>query len=333
MRFRRVPLELARGHILGHNVTREGRRLLKKGRRIGEAELAQIAEAGADAVHVAELEPGDVEEDAAALRVARALVQGGGLQERAAYGGRVSLLSACRGVWSVRTELLLELNQVEGVTLAALPSATVVAAGQTVATLKIIPFALPEARIARAEALAARGLARVAPLEPRRVSVLVSGAQGRRSTLLETFRAPLAQRLTALGMTEIEVDFVSLTERAPEAALAAALAARLDAGAALVILVSETATMDADDLAPQAIRLAGGEVAAVGAPVFPGNLLLLGYRGASAILGAPGCVRSRGRNVVDLILPRLLVGERLGAREVAELGLGGLLAGSDEGGG
>jgi molybdopterin biosynthesis enzyme len=332
MKFRRVPLELARGHILGHNVTRDGRRLLKKGRRLGDAELTQIAEAGAATVHVAELEPGDVEEDEAALRVARALVRGGGLRERAAYGGRVSLLAACRGVWSIRSDLLLELNQIEGVTLATLPSSTVVAAGQVVATLKIIPFALPEANLVRAEELGARSLVRVVPLEPRRVSVLVSGAEGRRHTLLETFRTPLTERLTALGMTEIDVDFVSLGD-APEAALASALVARLEAGAALVILVSETATMDSEDLAPQAIRLAGGQVALVGAPVFPGNLLLLGYRGAAAILGAPGCVRSRGRNVVDLILPRLLVGERLGAREVAELGLGGLLAGSDEGGG
>jgi hypothetical protein len=71
-------------------------------------------------------------------------------------------------------------------------------------------------------------------------------------------------------------------------------------------------------------------VRVVGAPVFPGNLLLLGYRGAAAILGAPGCVRSRARNVVDLLLPRLLVGERLGAREVAELGHAGLLAGASE---
>jgi molybdenum cofactor cytidylyltransferase len=332
MKFRRVPLEQARGHILGHNVTREGRRMLKKGRRIGDAELAQIAEAGADSVHVAELEPDDVDEDAAALRVARALARGGGLRERAAYGGRVSLLSACRGVWRVPSERLLELTLIEGVTLAAVPSFSAVSEGQTVATLKIIPFALPEARVARAEELAGRGLVRVDALEPRRVSVIVSGAEGRRRTLLETFRTPLEERLAALGVIHLDFDFVSLAD-APEAALAAALGARLDAGAALVILVSETATMDSEDLAPQAIRLAGGEVAVVGAPVFPGNLLLLGYRGAAAILGAPGCVRSRGRNVVDLILPRLLTGERLGAREVAELGLGGMLAGSDEGGG
>jgi molybdenum cofactor cytidylyltransferase len=99
-------------------------------------------------------------------------------------------------------------------------------------------------------------------------------------------------------------------------------------GVQLLLVVGETATMDADDLIPRAIRDAGGEVRAVGAPVFPGNLLLLGYRGAVSILGAPGCARSRAQNVVDLLLPRLLSGERPGQREIAELGLGGLLQGS-----
>jgi len=107
--------------------------------------------------------------------------------------------------------------------------------------------------------------------------------------------------------------------------MATALERQASAGSEIVIVVGETATMDADDLIPQAIRRAGGQVSVVGAPVFPGNLLLLGYREQMAILGAPGCARSRAPNVIDLLLPRLLSGERPGPREVAELGLGGLL--------
>ena len=332
MKFRRVPVQQAKGHILGHNVTRDGRRLLKKGRRIGEVELTQIASSGVESVHVAELEPGDVLEDEAALRIARALVTERGLEERAAQGGRVSLLAARHGVWGLEPRLLLELNQIAGVTLATLPNHSVVTPGQTVATLKIIPYALPEALVARAEQVSRRGVVRVAPLEPRRVVVLVSGTEARRHNLIETFRVPLAERLAALGTHELGVEFVAMGSD-PEAALAGALERHLGSGVELVILVGETATMDSDDLAPQAIRRAGGVVRVVGAPVFPGNLLLLGYRGGAAILGAPGCVRSRGRNVVDLVLPRLLVGEQLGAEQVAELGAQGLLSGVEEEGG
>jgi molybdenum cofactor cytidylyltransferase len=129
----------------------------------------------------------------------------------------------------------------------------------------------------------------------------------------------------------VQLEYVPF-DHEPELEMTAALERHGDAGAELVIVVGETATMDVDDLIPQAIRRAGGQVSAVGAPVFPGNLLLLGYRRQMAILGAPGCARSRAKNVIDLLLPRLLSGERPGPREIAELGLGGLLERRPHGG-
>jgi molybdenum cofactor cytidylyltransferase len=330
MIFRRVSLERAEGHILGHNVSHAGRRTLKKGRRLGQAELAEIAGTGISSVYVAELEPTDVPEDTAAKRIGEALAERAGLLPRAAHGGRVSLLAGARGVVSVQSELLLSLNLLSGVTLATVPSHSVCLARQTLATLKVIPFALPEATVARAEQLAAGGVLSFRALTPRRVCVLVSGSEGRRERLLAAYRPPLEQRLAGLGTHAVSFEYLALTAE-PEASLAAAIVQQLDSGVQLLIIVGETATMDVDDVAPQAIRRAAGEVLVVGAPVFPGNLLLLGYRGGAAILGAPGCVRSRARNVVDLLLPRLLVGERLGQREVAELGHGGLLGAASEG--
>jgi molybdopterin biosynthesis enzyme len=329
MKFRRVTLEQARGHILGHNMSHAGRRLLKKGRKLGQEELDQLAVAQVEWVYVAELEPTDIGEDEAALRIARSLAEREGLSIRPAHGGRVSLRATKQGVFGSRTHLLLELNLLDGVTLATLPNHSVVQAGQGVATLKVIPFALPEATVKRAEELAKRGVVSLAALEPRRVCVVVSGSEGRRARLLEAYRAPLEQRLSGLGAHDVTFEYVPLST-SPEQELAAAIRVHLDRGVHLVIVVGETATMDSHDLAPEAIRRAGH---VVGAAVFPGNLLLLGYRDHSAILGAPGCVRSRARNVVDLLLPRLLVGERLGRREVAELGQGGLLGSSGHGSG
>jgi len=91
------------------------------------------------------------------------------------------------------------------------------------------------------------------------------------------------------------------------------------------IIAGETSIMDRDDVTPQALRLAGGRVEHYGAPVEPGNLLLLGYLDELPVLGAPGCVRSRDVNIVDLLLPRLLAGERVTRRDIVELGHGGLL--------
>lgn len=329
MKFVRVLLGAAEGHILGHNVSHEGRRVLKKGRRLGPDELGAIARTGSEHVYVAMLEADDVEEDAAALRIGRALADAGGVQLKPAYGGRASLLAPGHGVLELDLAALLELNLLDGVTLATLPAGRVVAPDQLLATLKVIPFALPETTVAAAELLAARAALRFRALHPRRVSILVSGARSRRERLFEPYRLALAERLIALGQ-EPAAAYVELGHD-PERELARAIAAELDAQVELLVVVGETATMDADDLTPRAVARAGGSVDVVGAPVFPGNLLLLAHRGSALILGAPGCVRSRARNIVDLLLPRLLLGERLGQRDIAELGHGGLL--EDEVGG
>ena len=324
MKFRRVPLAQASGHILGHNVSSAARRLLKKGRRLGELELAELRSAGLDSVYVAELDAGDVGEDAAAQRIGSALAERAGLRLELATGGRVSFCAPARGVLSIQSERLLELNLIAGVTLATPPNHALLAAGQAAGTLKIIPFALAGAALAAALALVERGVLEFRALQPRRVGILVSGAEGRRERLLDTYRPPLEQRLAELGSSDVCVEYVPFISE-PERELGAAIERHGNAAADLLIVVGETATMDANDLIPQAIRRAGGQVSVVGAPVFPGNLLLLGYRSQMAILGAPGCARSRAQNVIDLLLPRLLTGERPGPREIAELGLGGLL--------
>jgi molybdopterin biosynthesis enzyme len=83
--------------------------------------------------------------------------------------------------------------------------------------------------------------------------------------------------------------------------------------------------MDVSDVTPAALVQAGAQIEVYGAPVEPGNLLLLAYAGELPIIGAPGCVKSRDTNVVDLILPRLLAGERVRKKDVVALANGGLL--------
>lgn len=330
MKFRRVPLAQAEGHILGHNVSFEGRRVLRKGGRLRSAELAQLASAGQSTVFVAELESDDIGEDVAAQRIAQALeAPGSGLECKLLGTGRVAVRARALGMVELTTELVVKLNSIAGVTLATQPAYSVAARGALVGTLKIIPFALPVALVEQAESIARRGPLAVPALTPKRVRIVVSGSPGQEAKLLPAYRSALEQRLVALGSSDIESEFVALGEE-PEEQLGRAVARALDGGAELVIVAGETATMDQDDLAALAIQRAGGRVTAFGAPVFPGNLLLLGYRGAQAILGAPGCARARTRNVVDLVLPRLLLGERLGAREVAELGPGGLIGGGSD---
>ena len=326
MKFGPVPLAEAAGKILGHNIAgADGRRLLRKGKPLTPADLAALAGVGRQSVYVAELEPGDVDENNAARRVARAIA-GPGLRLPGAGSGRANALAAGLGILRVDAARLTRLNELEGLTVATLAAHSPVRPNQIVATVKIIPFAMPEGSIAAAEAIAANGppMLTVDPLPTRSVSLIFSGSPALRDRLTAEF-APLIERLENLGAQVVSLDFVPLEDEHGEALLARTLEARRAAGSEMMVLAGETAIMDRHDLVPRAVERAGGHVEALGAPVDPGNLLMLAYLGDVPVVGAPGCARSRKVNIVDWVLPRLLAGDRLTRADLTALGHGGLL--------
>ena len=326
-RFGPAPLGEAAGKILGHNVTgADGRPLLRKGRALSAEDVAALAALGRVTVYVAEPGPNDIAEGEAARRIAEAAM-GPGLRLVGPHSGRANLLATAQGLLRLDPERLARLNEHDGVTVATLRAHSPVRAGQVVATVKVVPFALPAATVAAAESVArdAAPLLRVDPLLARSVTLLLSGSPPARERVERDFVPPLRARVEALGSTIQLVEFVSLEDEAGEAALAEALRRAVDAGAGLVLLAGETAIVDRHDIAPRALARAGGEVVCFGAPVDPGNLLLLGRLGGVPVVGAPGCARSPRDNVVDAVLPRLLAGDVLTRADIVALGHGGLL--------
>lgn len=331
MKFGPVPLERAHGKILGHNIAGpDGKRLFRKGRPLAPEDLATLRGLGRTSVYVAEFEPGDVDEDTAARRIAEA-ARGAGLRLPGSSSGRANLLANTLGLLRVDAERLSWINACEGVTLATLSSHATVRARQIVATVKIIPYALSETIVRDAERLASEGgpLIRIDELRPQAVSLIFSGSVSIRERLTDDFQ-PLRERVEALGSIIVSTDYIPLEDEVGEVTLAQTLQERRAAGARLIVLAGETAIMDAHDIVPRAVARAGGQVESLGAPVDPGNLLMLAYLGDMPILGAPGCARSRKLNVIDWALPRLLAGDHLTRRDILTLGHGGLLEDAPE---
>lgn len=320
MKFGPAPVEDSVGRILAHNHTSpDGRRAFRKGHTIRAEDVAALRDVAGDTVYVATLEPGDVHEDEAARRLARAVV-GEGVTLGPASGGRVNVLAAGRGLLALDLARLDTVNALDGLTVATLRQHSVVQPKTIVATVKVIPYAVPDARLRQAEAVGS-GVVEVRPLLARRVGVILTSSDAGRAKTVATLEPPIRGRVEDLGSEVVAVRPVAHSE----AAVAEALAALLDQGAEAVIIGGETSIMDANDITPEGVRRAGGVVEGYGAPAEPGNLLLLAYVGERPVLGAPGCVRSRHTNVVDLVLPRLLAGERLTRRDLAALGHGALL--------
>jgi molybdopterin biosynthesis enzyme len=334
MKFGPVPLDEAEGKILAHHIAGpNGGHAFRKGKPLGPGDIAALRELGRKTVFAAELEPGDIDEDTAAACVARAAC-GSSLSLSRPNVGRVNLQAGCLGVLQVDVERLLRLNEIEGITLATMLSHSVARPRQTVATVKVIPFAVAEERVRSAESIASQGnpLLDLQPLLPQRVSLILCGSEQARLRVEATFIAPLKTRIEALDCRISSIEYVSVEEDdLGERTLISTLRRAAAEGIGLIVLAGETAIMDHRDIAPRAIERSGGEVACFGAPVDPGNLMMVAYLGKVPVLGAPGCARSLKPNVIDWVLPRLLAGEQVGRAEILALGHGGLLGGLPEG--
>jgi molybdenum cofactor cytidylyltransferase len=323
MRFGEVPLGEAAGAVLAHSL-RLGATVLKKGRVLSPADIETIAAAGLDHVVAARLDPGDLREDAAADRVAAALA-GENIAAAAAFTGRANLFAEARGLLVFDRDRLDRLNLVdEAVTLGTLPPFAVVEPRQMVATVKIIPFAVPAAAVERAASFAAGGgpLLRVAAFVPRRVALIQTRLPGLKESILDKTRNVTEQRLGALGSSLVS------EERCDHAAaeLAPRIAAAVAAGADIVLVHGASVIVDRRDVIPAAVVLAGGEIEHFGMPVDPGNMLLLCRLGGTPVLGLPGCARSPKVNGFDWVLERLAAGVPVGRQDIMKMGAGGLLA-------
>jgi molybdenum cofactor cytidylyltransferase len=321
MKFGAVPLDEAAGKILAHKLfAPDGKRLFNKGRLLTEADVEVLRGLNLDSVTVGALAPTDLNENEAARRVGEA-VAGAGARVTAPGVGRANLIATTTGPLRVNVPVLNRLNNIdEGITIATVRQHTLVHERQLLTLVKIIPFGVPAARVEDVEAIAreAHPVIAVRPLQPRSVALIVSGPDNAREKLLNEYCDPVQNRIVGLGSTLDNVAYVPHTVEGIAAAIR-------EQSTDLILVAGISATIDHEDVIPSALAVAGGSVAHFGVPVDPGSLLMLGYLGERPVIGAPGCIKSPKTNVIDMILPRLLAGERLTRADLVAMGHGGLL--------
>jgi molybdenum cofactor cytidylyltransferase len=321
MKFGGVAPKDALGATAVHSI-RQGTLVLKKGTLIGAAEVAALEAGGIKEVVVARLEPGDVSEDVAAAEIAKK-VAGEGVHIDRAFTGRANLFAQNAGVLVVDKDAVDQLNRVdEAITFATLPAYKPVVAGEMIATVKIIPFAV--GKQARDAALAGikKSLLRVAPYRIRKIGVVSTILPGLAPKVIEKTLKITNERLAPAGAT------IVAERRVPHerAALSRALQEILNEGAELAIVFGASAIADRRDVIPAALEAIGGHIEHFGMPVDPGNLLMIGGDASGhPVLGAPGCARSPKENGFDWILMRLLAGLPVAREDITGLGVGGLL--------
>jgi molybdenum cofactor cytidylyltransferase len=317
MDFGEEVVTMALGAILAHSVALPKGRL-RKGITLGAPEIATLLAAGIERVTVARLGAQDVHEDAAALALARALVpepEAAGLVLRAMGTGRVNILAAQAGITRLNPAQIHALNATHPmITLATVPQWHRMDPGDMVGTVKIISYGVPQTALTKACAEARNGLS-LCSAKLQNVVLLQTivgaddGEKGQHVTKARVAR--LGARLGPKTLVPHEIDD-----------LAQAIAAQM---ADLILILTGSATSDAADTAPEALRRAGGRLIHFGMPVDPGNLLFIGEINGCPVIGLPGCARSPALNGADWVLERMICGVPVTGADIAAMGVGGLL--------
>ncbi|WP_029057733.1 NTP transferase domain-containing protein [Stappia stellulata] len=319
MKFGPLRTQDAEGALLAHTIRLDGG-ALKKGHCLQAEDIRRLEAARVEEVVAARLDPDDCHEDRAAERLACA-ADGGGMTCAPAFTGRVNLHAASDGLLIVDAGAVNAVNRIDpAITLATLPAFARVTAGRMVATAKIIPLAVSEAPMARAEDTV-RGSVRVAPFRARPVGLVATTLPHLKTKTLDKTRRITEARLAVSGSTMTGETRVAHTVED----VAGAIRAQVNAGAEMVLVFGASAIVDPMDVIPEGIRAAGGEVDHFGMPVDPGNLLLIGHVGSIPVIGAPGCARSPKENGFDWVLDRYMADCPVTADDIMEMGVGGLL--------
>jgi hypothetical protein len=323
------PAGLVGAILLGS--VRLGSETLRKGARLSSDAASSLVAAGragtlTQPVRLAWPDPEDWHEDDAAEALAVAAA-GTGLTRLPPRQSRLDLIAAWDGVLHVRTDALLRLNTLDSLELFTLFHGQVVQQGQVVASVKVAPHLISADAVRDGITIAREGgepLLDVRPYEAFDIPAVITEAV---TTIdIERFEAGARMKLEALGSRFSGTTVLASRDAGiSEPEIRAVLRRLVLEERFPIILVGGVSA--GDPLSPFFAALAslGGRVVRHGVPAHPGSMIWLAELRESQLLGLPQCGMFTMATAADLILPRLLTGERLNARALAELAHGGVL--------
>lgn len=324
--MKEIRVENAVGHILCHDITQIVRGVtkgakFKKGHVITAEDVPELLKLGKENIFVWEADSTKLHENEAA-EVLRGICQGNGLESTPVSEGKIELKATVDGVFYVDADKLNALNNVDEICIATLPNKIPVRKGKTVAGMRVIPLVIDRLKMECTKTIAGEiPILKVEPYKKFKVGLVVTGSEIYHRRIKDTFTPVIESKLRTFGL---EVNERRVSDDTKEMTRSKILEL-VDLGMEL-ILCTGGMSVDPDDRTPAAISSTGAEVVTYGVPVLPGAMFMLAYLNQQLpIMGLPGCVMFCSRTIFDLVLPRVLTGEKLTRQELKLMGIGGLL--------
>lgn len=326
-----IPVQEAVGRVLYHDITRIAPgefhgRAFKKGHIIQEEDVPKLMNLGKYNIYVLDLQKGFIHENDAAIRIAKAAA-GDGITLTEPSEGKVKMLAERHGLLKINADALSRVNSIEQVVLSTLHTNQIVKADHPVAGTRIIPLFTEESRVLHVEKIcAATGpLVEVKPFRSLEVGLVTTGNEIHSKRIEDKFGPIVRRKFADMGSSV----FRQIVTPDDVSTIVRSIQELLEEGAEMIV-VSGGMSVDPDDRTPAAIRAAGGEVVTYGSPTFPGAMFMLSYLGDVPVVGLPGCAMYHKATVFELIVPRILAGDRIARADIIALGHGGFCASCPE---
>lgn len=321
-----IPVDEAVGMILPHDITEiipgefKGR-AFKKGHVVRVQDIEHLKRIGKEHLYLLEIKDDEMHENDAAIAMAHALAGTGVTMEDEPNEGKVNLVAEIDGLLKVKHQALTDFNYLGEVMCATLHNNYVVQKGQVLAGTRAIPLLVKKAIVNEAVRIAenAGAILSVTPMRKPKAGIVITGNEVYHGKIKDAFEHVITEKIKKFDGEIVGVHF------APDNAnfIEDRINELIDAGADLIITTGGM-SVDPDDVTRFAIKNIGVDELHYGSPVLPGAMFLVAYIGDIPVLGIPACGMYASITVFDLLLPRVLAGEKIGRRELAELGHGGL---------
>lgn len=319
-----IRTEDAVGSVLCHDITQIIPGVVKdavfrKGHVVTEEDVPVLLSVGKEHLYVWEKQEGMLHENDAA-EVLRQVCQGEHMNASEAKEGKIELTAQCDGLLKINREKLNEVNALGQIVLASRHGNFPVKKGDKIVGMRVVPLVIEEEKMNHVKELCGEEpIFTILPFHQMKVGIVTTGSEVYHGRITDKFTPVVKAKLEEAGMEVLgnvlcDDDSQMVTDAINE---------WISKGAEFVVCTGGM-SVDPDDRTPLSIRNATDEVITYGAPVLPGAMFMLAYKGKIPVAGLPGCVMYARRTIFDLVLPRIAAGERLSVEDFTVLGEGGL---------
>lgn len=323
-----VRTEEAVGHILCHDITQIVKDVkkgvaFKKGHVVKEEDIPVLLSIGKEHLYIWEADDTMLHENEAA-EILYKMCENEYMKPSEVKEGKIEVIAECDGVLKVDVEKLFAVNSIDEIMIATRHNNTPVKKGDKLAGTRVIPLVIKKNKLDEAKKVAGNeSILTLRPYVSKKVGIVTTGSEVYKGRIQDAFGPVIRRKLAPfdvqiLGQVIVDDRIEMITE---------AIEGFLAQGADMIICTGGM-SVDPDDVTPTAIKATGATIISYGAPVLPGAMFLLAYyKDMIPIMGLPGCVMYAGATIFDLVLPRVMTGEKLNKMDLVRLGHGGLCTG------